>query len=106
MLQQKVFSCGVLRSSNFVYIPFDKVRATWELIAATVRPPWVAPALVGPRHLGGDGSYCATPLGSALSNFWQLTWAVYGIMDGAMKSSDLSIVFGPMENIWGTLRVH
>ena len=87
------------RTNCFVYILFDKVRATWELTAATVRPPWVAPTSVGPRHLGGDRSYCATPLGSALSNFWQLTWAVYGIMDGAMKSSDFSLFFGQWKNM-------
>ena len=57
------------RDGNLIVILFDKVRATWELIAATVRPPWVAPTSVGPRHLGGDRrSYCAIPLGSALSN--------------------------------------
>ena len=51
----------VIRLKFFVW-----VRAIWEMIAATVRLPWVAPTvLVGPRHLEGDRSYCAPPLGSA-----------------------------------------
>ena len=55
----------------FIFCPLlFWVRAIWEMIAATVRLPWVAPTvLVGPRHLEGDRSYCAPPLGSALFLF-------------------------------------